>query len=222
MNRIRKINNNTYEVLITPSIKIAPDSSLMVGNWSDPNLRGYMVLRYPTMNDAMTEAFKHPDIDWYRFVVNHEPIFIRLRMLITGILNDMIPDKVQIRAQLMDPTTLKNTMMDRVILNGERFNLKEGLADLISFTIISPFTSTLHKISNVLERYRSHLYLDELRIRDKRVIDGKIIYLYAMTDIGTVYQIKLIPTLLDQVGPLNYPKMISLQNNLDRSTQISL
>lgn len=215
MNRIRKVGD-IYEVLITPSIKVSPDSALMVGNWSDENLRNYSVLSFNTMNDAMSEAFKYPDIDWYKLVLDHEHIFYRLRNLILAILQDMIPEKISVRSNLMSAETLKETMFERVIVNGNRFNLRDNLSDLISFTIVSPFTEVCLKIATVLEKYRSHLFLDELRIRSKKIVDGKIIYLFGMTDIGTIYQIKIVPTLLDQVdvnGP-NYPRLRRMQENL--------
>lgn len=223
MNRIRKINNS-YQVLITPGIKIASDSSLMFGSWSDPNLKGYSVKTFNTMNEAMCEAFKYPDIDWTRLVINHEHIFIRLRNLITNVLNENLAEQIQIRSNLMSGETFKNTMMDRVILNGSRFNMKDGFSDLISFTIVSPYTFVLYKASNILEKYKGHLYVDELRLRDKKIVDNKIIYLYGLTDLGTVYQIKLVPTLLDNVSlnSPNYKSLAIMQAKVDRENYISL
>jgi hypothetical protein len=98
----------------------------------------------------------------------------------------------------MNATTFKNAMFDRVINGGARFNLRYDFSDLISFTIINPWSSNLHKISSSIELSRGHLYRDDLRIRDKQIVDGKIICLYGITELGTVYEIKLIPTLLNQ------------------------
>jgi len=223
MNRIRRINNS-YQVLITPGIKISPDSSLMFGLWADPNLRGYYVKTFESMNEAMCEAFKHPDIDWTRLVINHEHMFIRIRNLLTNILKENITDQIQIRSNLMSAETFKNTMMDRVILHGSRFNLKDNFSDLLSFTIVSPYTFVLFKTSEVLLKYKSHLYVDDLRIRDKKVVDGKIIYLYGLTDLGTVYQIKLVPTLLDNISTRspNYKQLLNMQSGVDRQNYISV
>ena len=74
MNRIRKVDN-MYQVLITPDIKISPDSALLIGNWSDESLRNFYVLQFESLNDAQAEAFKYPDIDWYKIVLNHKYIF---------------------------------------------------------------------------------------------------------------------------------------------------
>lgn len=196
MNRIRKVDN-VYQVLITPNIKISPDSSLLIGNWEDESLRNYYVLQFESLNDAQCEAYKHPDIDWYRMVLNHEHIFKRLEYTIKAIINenDM---SVDFRPVLLNPDALKNTMFDRVIKGGERFNLRYGMNDIINFTIINPWSNNLHNIAKMLENYRSHLYRDDLRIRHKKIVDGNIICLYGYTEFGTIYQIKLIPTLLQE------------------------
>ena len=227
MNRIRKVGN-TYQVLITPNIKIAPDQSLLLGNWEDESLRNYYVLQFETLNDAQCEAYKYPDINWYRMVQNHEHIFKRLEQTIRAILIENNYN-VDFRANIMDPETLKNTMFDRVAKGGERFNLRYGLNDLISFTIVNPWTNNLHNISKSLENYMGHLYRDDLRIRQKKIVDGKIICLYGLTENGTIYEIKLIPTLLQQwaewyrtnlnrnekVAGENYQKLLKQQAVVD-------
>lgn len=227
MNRIRKFND-IFQVLITPDIKIAPDSSLLIGNWEDESLRNYYVLQFDSLNDAQCEAYKYPDIDWYRMILNHEHIFKRLEYIIRAIINENNLN-VEMKSILMDPETLKNTMFERVLQGGERFNLRYGLNDIISFTIINPWSNNLHNISKLLENYRSHLYRDDLRLRSKKIIDGKIICLYGITEFGTIYEIKLVPTLLQQWGewykkngfrnPKNaeqlYNKYVKMQNTID-------
>ena len=196
MNRIRKINN-TYQVLITPDIKLSPDSSLLIGNWEDESLRNYYILQFESLNDAQCEAYNYPDIDWYRMSLNHQHIFQRLEQTIKYILNENNLN-VEFRSTLMDATVLKNTMFDRVAKGGERFNLRYGMNDIINFTIINPWTNNLHNIAKILENYRAWLYRDDLRLRHKKIVDGKIICLYGYTEFGTMYEIKLVPTLLQQ------------------------
>jgi len=196
MNRIRKVDN-VYQVLITPNIKISPDSSLLIGNWEDESLRNYYILQFESLNDAQCEAYKYPDIDWYRIVLNHEHIFKRLEYTIKAIVNENDMN-VDFRATLVDPEALKNIIFDRVIKGGERFNLRYGMNDIINFTIINPWSNNLHNIAKMLENYRSHLYRDDLRLRHKKIVDGKIVCLYGYTEFGTIYQIKLIPTLLNE------------------------
>ena len=227
MNRIREYNG-TFQVLITPDIKISPDTSLLIGNWADENLRNYYVLQYDTFNDAMAEALNYPDIDWYKMVLNHKYIFMRLDSTLKHIISEY-NFNVEYKAQLLDPTTLKNVMFDRVMKGGERFNLRYGLNDIIHFTIINPWKNNLRVIAKIIENYTSDTYRDDLRIRSKKIIDGSIIYLYGYTEFGTVYAIKLIPTLLNQATGwydkngfrdeknfmMQYDRLLKMQQELD-------
>ena len=198
MNRIRKVDNK-WQVLVTPNISMSPDSSLLIGNWEDESLRDYYVLQFESLNDAQCEAYKYPDIDWYKMSLNHQHIFQRLKTTIKSVLDENQVN-VDFRATLMDPETLKDTMFDRVIRGGERFNLRHGMNDIISFTIINPWSNNLQHISKMLENSRAWLYRDDLRLRSKKIVDGKIIYLYGITEYGTRYEIKLVPSLLHQWG----------------------
>jgi len=210
MNRIRKVNNS-FQVLITPNIKVAPDSPILVGNWEDENLRNYYVLEFDSMNGAQAEAFKYPDIDWYRFTLNHEPIFKNLNSIIRSVINDY-GFNVDIKPHLMSPEELKFTMFDRVLLGGERFNTRSGFNDIISFTIISPWTNVLHKVSRVLENYKYHMFRDDLRIREKQILDGKIISLIGYTEFGTTYEIRLMPTILFQWAEWRKKRGVNQEN----------
>lgn len=232
MNRIRKIND-IYQVLITPDIRISPDSSLLIGNWEDESLRNYFVLQFDSLNDAQSEAYKFPDIDWYRMILNHEHIFKRLEHTIKTILDTNYLN-VEFKPVLLDPETLKNTMFDRVIKGGDRFNLRYGMNDIINFIIINPWSNNLHNISKMLENYRSHFNRDDLRIRSKKIIDGKIICLNGITEFGTIYEIRLIPTLLQQwsqwykkngfrnqeIANQLYDKYLQIQDTIDNNPVI--
>lgn len=228
MNRIREYQGG-YQVLITPDIKISPDSSILIGNWTDEKLRNYYVLQFSTFNDAMSEALNYPDIDWYRISLNHKYIYAQLEKILRKIINDN-GFVVEFQPKLLDGVSLKNVMMDRVMKGGDRFNLRYGMNDIINFTIINPWTSNLSVISRAIENYRSDTYRDDLRIRFKKVIDGKIICLYGVTEFGTMYAIKLIPTLLNQGVAwydkngfrdeqnfiTQYNKLLKTQGELDR------
>ena len=39
MNRIRKVNEH-YEILITPHQRFNAGTEILLGNWTDPNLKG--------------------------------------------------------------------------------------------------------------------------------------------------------------------------------------
>lgn len=196
MNRIRKINR-IYQVLITPDFQISPDSSLLIGNLEDESLRNFFVLQFDTLNDAQCEAFKYPDIDWYRIISNHQHIFNRLDSTIRNIL-DNGGINYEIKSTLISPENFKNIIFDRVLLGGNRSNLRFNSYEIINFTILNPWTNNLYNISNILENYRAHLYRDDLRIKFKKILDGKIICLFGYTEYGTTYEIKLIPTLIHQ------------------------
>jgi hypothetical protein len=230
MNRIRVIDDN-YQVLITPTIKISPDSSLEIGNWTDENLRNYHVINYKSKNDAEFNALKYPDIDWNRIIINHEEIYYRLRSTIKSILDQYSYD-VEYNPMFMSSYQLKNSMFDRVINGGDRFNLRYYQSDIINIVIVNPWFKILESISNVLEKYRDHLYSDVLRIRDKKIVDNKIIILYGVTELGTTYQIKLIPSILNQwsnwmnkynnvvKGEELYRKMLYTQSIIDSTPAI--
>jgi hypothetical protein len=196
MNRIRKIDNN-YQVLITPNITVSPDSSLLIGNWTDEGLRNYYVLQFESLNDAQAEAYKYADIDWYKIILNHKYIFIRLKNTIEKILKDH-KYNVNIESVLLEPEVFKNLMFDRVANGGERFNLRQGMTDIISFTITNPWSVNLEHVSKTIENHREWIYRDDLRIRHKKILDGKTILLYGVTEFGTIYEIRLVPTLLNQ------------------------
>jgi len=195
MNRIRKVGD-IYQVLITPYMKVAPDVPLLIGNWDDENLRNYSIISYDNLGDAQCEAFNYPDIDWHRIALNHEHIFIRLKKTISDLL-ERYNFKVEFKADIMDGEILKNTMFNRVERDGERFNLRFAMNDLISFTIINPWGNNLFKISHMLENHREHLARDDLRIRYKKVLDNKIIILNGYTELGTIYEVRLVPTTID-------------------------
>lgn len=232
MNRIRKISNS-YQVLLTPNISVSPDSSLILGNWTDPELRNFKVLSFDTLNDALAEAYKYTDINWQKLVINHEHIFNRLDKQIREILSEN-EFNVTVHSKLMNANEFKETMFERVLRGGERFNLRENFNDLISFTIIGPFTATLNKISSKLENHKNHYYRDDLRLREKQVIDEKITCLYGYTEFKTMYQVKLIPSLLhswgqwknNKIGPYAndshsikvYKDMLKKQEMLDSGT----
>jgi len=223
MNRIRKYGD-IYQVIITPEIIVSPDSSLMLGGWMDQDIQSFKIFNFNTLQDAQCEAFNYPDIDWYRITMNHKYIFARLKEQIEGVINNS-GINVQFISHIMSADEFKNSMFDRVLNNS---NSRILIPDIISFTIINPWTENLKRLSKLIEFNREHLYRDDLRIRHKKIIDGTTIYLYGATEFGTVYEIKLIPTLLyhwtlwnnnnkekRQLSDDLYKKYIRQQNELD-------
>ena len=234
MNRIKQVGDS-YFVLITPDYKSVADSNLLLGNMNDEELKNYYLLEYGNQNDAVAEALNYVDIDWYRMVLSHQFIYINLDKILRGIINDYKLN-IEYKPVLLDAMTYKNVIFDRVMSGGDRVKLRYGSNEIITYTFISPFSSNLHYISRIIENYRNVTYRDDLRIRFKKIVDSKIIILYGYTDYGTVYSIKLIPNLLNEVVnwknkrpnidnkkfDMEYNKMLKLQSDIDNKGNVLL
>jgi hypothetical protein len=187
MNRIRK-KNYKYQVLLTPDLKSAPSYEVLLDNWLDTNLQNFNIVEYDTLSDAQAEAFKHPDIDWYKLVLTHENIYVKLNQQIRQIIqnNNLVIDYHSV---LMKPLEIKDIMFDRIIAGGERFTLTWDLNDVIGFHLVNPWSSNLSYTADLLQADPT------LRIFSRNTKD-KVIRLTGRTDIGTTYEIKLWPSLL--------------------------
>ena len=227
MNRIRETDEG-YEILLTPNLKYSPDSSLMIGNMEDAELRNFEVVKVDHLLDAQNVAFGQPDIDWNKIILNHTHIYDRLRKLLKEIVDEQ-DINVQLIPHLMSPMELKNTMMDRVKIGGDRFNLRYGANDIISFVITNSWTDNLRKLAKFIIGNKQHFWRDDVRIRDSFVVDGKIIVLHGVTEFGSMYEIKLMPTLIydwykwhqkvgfkkPEASDRYYRKMIKKQDSID-------
>jgi len=219
MNRIRKVNN-TFQVLASPYLRLSPDVPLFIGNLDDPNMVHYYILEFNTMSDALAEAYTYPDINWVKIIDNQTHIFIRLRTTIQSII-DKHHFNVEFKPVLLDGNTLKNNVFDRISRGGDIGEFRFENRDVIEFNIINPWTSNLKYMADILVNYREHLFRDDLRLKTKKVISGKIIYIYGYTELGTMYKIKLMPTLLYQwiewynaEGYRNKPRAEQLYNKI--------
>ncbi|AYV75676.1 MAG: hypothetical protein Terrestrivirus2_184 [Terrestrivirus sp.] len=194
MNRIRKIDK-TYQVLITPTQVSNAGFELIRGDllsFDDSFLRNYSVVTYDTLGEAQCEAFNYPDIDWDSMVLLNKNAYIDIRNLIR---QDLIKTKtigrVEFDAYMMDSIKLKNAMFDRVLNSGSRFNLSYQLNDIISYKIVALWTKTLDEVA-------SHLINDtRLRIKKIKKVNGMTV-LIGLTDVSTAYEIRLIPSILNQ------------------------
>lgn len=192
MNRIRKFGS-TYQVLITPTQVANAGFELLRGDLSsfdDSFLRNYTVLSFNTMAEAQVEAFNYPDIDWDSLVLLHNNAFVDLRELIQQDL-DAVNINVVFEPKMMTSLELKDTVFNRVIRYGERYNLSYNMNDIISFNIVNMWTKNLDEIA-------AHLVNDfRLRIRKVKRVSG-IIILIGITEVSSAYEIRLLPTLFDQ------------------------
>jgi hypothetical protein len=216
MNRIRKYNDK-YQVLITPTDVASPSLERVIGGWTDqyyternfhiefPNdnvdrhinelltdaqIYNFSITEFNTLQDALDLAYKFSDLDWNRLVSIHQDVFPDLRSIIKENLHDN-NFIVELDSKLLNPTELKETIFDRVMLHGSRFNLFYNSNDVISFNIINPWSSNLESIVNILKS------IPQLRIK-KIYKTQSCIRLIGITAVDTTYEIILWTTLMAQ------------------------
>lgn len=222
MNRIR-IYNNKYQVLITPTLSSNASFETLIDNWQDENLLHFYIKEYDFQSDAMYEALNYPDIDWFKLVEIHREHYNMYKIIIKEIIdkNKMVVEFVH---KLIDPFILKHMVFDKVMQNDPE--LKYGLNEIISFKIINPWSKNLKQFAKIFTNYR------KLNISEEHVSNGKII-LNGKTNIGTTYEIILLPTLinhLEQWIQTNkhdtnmgmilkniYPQMVKIQEEFDKT-----
>jgi hypothetical protein len=181
---------------------------IMLGNWTDAKLRGFKVVEFPTMHEAMDLAYKYPDIDWNKLVSIHEDAFDTINKSVKSVLKkyNFI---VELDSHLMDAEEIKNTMFDRVIKLGERYTMFYNANDVISINIINPWYRNLLSIADNLRS------INELRI--KQILRTKTnIILVGVTDVGTTYEIRLWTTMVSQWARWVY------SNNLDGTKHLHI
>ncbi len=181
---------NKFLVLETPDYVSSPSMEVILGDFSEPNIRNYKITEFNTLQDAQDRAFMFPPISWNKLVSIHEDAYRTIQNAVKRNLErgNYI---VELDSHLMDPTELKEMMFRRVSNFGERFTLFYDANDIICINIINPWTANLVEIAHILETD------PELRI--KKMIRTKThISLIGETDVGTMYEIRLWTTLMAQ------------------------
>lgn len=206
MNRVRKLGDE-YQVLMTPHQRFHSGIELMLGNWTDPHLSNYYVETYNTLEDAMARAYNFPDINWDQLILYHKDIYGKLFEIIRYEI-DVNNFDMALEPILMNSYQAKNLMFDRVINYGKRFRLIYHMNDIISFQIVNPYTENLKELAEILSLNQA------LRIMYKVEGNG-VIKLVGKTDLGTSYEILLIPSLVDNwkkwtIKNLHLPKDVRL------------
>jgi hypothetical protein len=216
MNRIRKYNNK-YQVLFTPHQKYNTGFEFLLGSWTDEGLMRFEVKEFNTYTEAECVAMEHPDINWDQLVDYHKDQYIELKDHINAIIKNTSM-ATQFKAQLLTPEQTKNKMFDRVIkgqqllqsknsTSGYRINFE--MNDIISFLITNPWTKNLREME-------SHLLRDD-RLNIFNIIrKNSVVHLVGRTDLGTSYEIVLVPTLLD-----NWMDWRNINYNLPIARQLS-
>ena len=196
MNRIREVGK-VYQTLISPHQKYNVGFEYLLGSWTDDAMMGFEVREYGTYYDAECEATNHPDINWDQLVDYHKDAYVFLRDHLQQILSKS-KLTVQFKSQLMTPGQTKNTMFDRV-MRGQQTMIKKNdtsgfrtvynMNDIINFSISNPWTKNLAELELFL------MQSDRLRIFS-RIEKNSIVHLVGRTDIGTTYEIILVPSVL--------------------------
>ncbi len=199
MNRIRKYNNK-FQVLITPYQKYNQGFEFLLGSWTDEGLMGFEVLTFDTYFEAECEAENHPDINWQQLVDFHKDIFVALKTRIQETI-DYTKMSLGFKAKLMTSEQTKEKMFDRVLKGQEMiktndndsyqgFRIIHDMNDIVSFIIVNPWTKNLEEMEkHLLEYSRLNIF--------RKITKNNITHLIGRTDIGTTYEIILVPTILD-------------------------
>jgi len=202
-NRIREVAGG-YQVLTTPHRKYDVGFEFMLGSWTDEGLLGFKILEFNNYADAECEALRHPDISWERLHEFHKDQYAKFGHIVTNVL-DYSDITSNLFPHLMSPSEIKHVMMNRVskaqqLMSIEdyelfdeatdtSFRLAYDMNDIISYTIVNPWTANLEQIQNLLmNETRLNLY--------KTHTSHGIIHLVGRTDIGSTYEIILCPSIL--------------------------
>lgn len=231
MNRIRKYNNK-YQVLTTPHQKYNSGFEFLLGSWTDEGLMGFNVEEYESYKEAVDQTYDSPDINWDQLIEFHKDNFYFLSNELDKIIKQStIP--VRIKSHLMKPEEAKNKLFDRVIKGQDIANIDDensfrliyDMNDIISFVITNPWSKNLNELS---QRLIQHSRLNIFNIIKK----NSVIHLIGRTDIGTTYEIILVPDTINnwmlwrninsnvlskEKLVLSLRNIIKLQNNIDNS-----
>lgn len=208
MNRIRK-QNDEYQVIISPSM------DYMLGQWTDFHVGKFSIEKYGTLGEAQIRAYDLSDIDWNRLVEIHQLDYKALANILKktldkdGYIYDFYP-------HLKTPDELKNHFFDSVLLAQEadvEFNIPTFINDVITFTIVNPWTKNLIEMANVIK------YVNKLNIQRIEKQNG-VIFIYGKTSANTFYKIELWTSILYQAkqwhskNASNAPQKIKMSNKI--------
>ena len=189
MNRVRKINDE-YQVLFYPCRNFDPSTELLMGGWTDENLRGFSVSTFKTLQEAQIEALNSgADINWEKLHDDHNVFFNDIKKNIVNVLikHNFIVD---FNATLLNGYQIKNALFDRALKNS-RFTLAENFNDIISFNIVNPWSKNCDEIVRFLKTTKN------LRIY-REIKKNGVTHLIGITPANTTYEIIVWTTLTYQ------------------------
>ena len=211
MNRIRKYNNN-YQVLLTPHQRYNISFEFLLGSWTDSCLMGFEVKTVNTYREADDIASNYPDINWEQLVLYHKDFYNFIKKEIKNVV-DSSNITVNINTNLLTPLETKNILFDRVIkgqtTEDNIFRLVYNMNDIVSIVITNPWTYNLVELEKHLIKH------SRLNLFSKLQRNG-ITHLIGRTDIGTSYEIVLVPELVN-----HWIHWKNNNKNLDKAIHIS-
>lgn len=226
MNRIRKINNNLYQVLVPLKNSVsAPNAAYMYGNWlntsyyynnpiiNDLSYNNQQIITTETMNEAMAISYEYWDIDWNKLVSMHKDSFLLLKNIIYTALKN-INYNVSFISTLLSPVQTKNLFFDKVANYGNHFDLFYNFNDIISFDIITPYLTYNEYIKNLL--------INNSQLNIQKVIYTKShISLIGITSIQTTYEIRIWTSLYYTFIKWIYDNNLNINNYINQFNEIS-
>lgn len=186
-----------YQSLVTPHQKYNTGLEHLLGFWSDESMIGFEVNTHNNYKDAECDVHDMPTIDWEALVLHHSECYSFLRDHLSFTLKKF-NIVVEYKHNLATPEQVKNRMFNRVLKGQEMIKEKKSIHgfrtvydmnDIISFTIINPWSQNLHEIASRLVR------TERLNIMYK-IEKNNIIKLIGRTEIGTTYEIILTTSIM--------------------------
>ncbi len=192
MNRIRRSNNN-FQVLCIPHQKFNVGFEFILGAWNTTAPENIQIKIFDNYADAENEAENGPDINWEQLVDFHKDSFndIKHKLYLT---QRQINMSTNFKATLLSPEKLKNAMFERTFNKsfGKIFGSLSETNCTFFFRVTNPW------YENVIAIAKYIINIPELRIFQHKS-EHKIVSLIGRTDIGTIYEILIMPDLLSHL-----------------------
>lgn len=216
MNRIQKIKNDSYLVLISGN------TDSVISELSEYSISKMSIKNYKTKEEALQKSIELPDLNWGNIVNYHRYEFKRLKDIVYEEVSKY-SNYVEFIPILKSPDKLKREVFNRINYYKNTFHPNSHINDIIVFNIINPFSQNLKNIIPFLKNNK------ELNLNKSFTKDKKIFSLIGTTRNNTSYTINLYPSVLynwlknsEKISNIeemnnNYKKAIELQNTIDKS-----
>jgi hypothetical protein len=216
MNRIQKIKNNLYSVLISGN------TDSVISELSEYSISKMFIENYNTKEEAIQKAITLPDLNWGNIVNYHRYEFKRLKDIVYETISKY-GTYIEFIPILKSPDKLKKEVFNRINYYKDTFHPNSHINDIIVFNIINPFSQNLKNIRPFLKNNK------ELNLNKSFTKDKKIFSLVGTTKNNTCYTINLYPSVLynwlktsEKISDIekmnkNYKKTLELQDTIDKS-----